>query len=443
MQWLKDTYNGLVVVLLKPYLPRRATVLALLLGILIGFVGAYLLFPTQYYNGDLRTLEQSWQNEWVKLLADRYASRQSDNSAYITDALRQVDDPLGIVDSLLANPAEQENFAKLQALRPLADAAQQTAVQAPSEPNTWDSIRPWLIVPILALIVFTIIVIVWGMFIYPNLIEPLARRGQKVDPSIAQERENRQAARLAFETQKTDFAATTNLGPPLMQKMSTFTRGFGSYDDSFTIEDAEEKFLGECGALIAEGVGAPGQATAFETWLFDKDDFVRTVTKVFASEQAYNDPALRSKLEEKGDVALAQPGAILVLETAALRLQARIIEMQYVEGTQNGTFQKLTLELAAWTKAKTGAPVTAPPIPVVAQTQPLQPVQPSFTPPPQTYTPPPQQAYTPPPYTPAGIGAQPTQPPATPRPTMPPPPPPRSNPEDDPFGGTGDFTPIS
>lgn len=40
----------------------------------------------------------------MKLLADRYAGRTSDTSAFITDALRQVDNPLGIVDTLLATP---------------------------------------------------------------------------------------------------------------------------------------------------------------------------------------------------------------------------------------------------------------------------------------------------------------------------------------------------
>ncbi|MBK8028591.1 MAG: hypothetical protein J0M07_18075 [Anaerolineae bacterium] len=452
MQWLKDTYNGLVVVLLKPYLPRRVTLFAILLGILIGFLGAYVLFPTQYYDGDLRTLEQTWQNEWVKLLADRYAGRTSDTSAFITDALRQVDNPLGIVDTLLATPEEAENYAKLQAIRPLAEAAQPTAAAAPPEPTALDNLRPFLIVPIVTLLVVTIVIIIYGMFIYPNLIEPLSRRGQKPDPVRQAEKENREAAKKAFETQKTDFsAAANNYGPPLMQKMSTYTKGFGSYDDSFTIEDAEEKFLGETGALIAEGVTTDGSSTAFEVWLFDKDDFVRTMTKVFASEHAFNDPGVRSKLEEKGDVVLAQPGAILVLETAALRLQARIIEMQYVAGTPipNSQFQKLTLELAAWQKARTGAPatVTAPAAPPLAPiTQPLPPVQPTYTPAPTQpiYTPPPPPVQpAPQPYTPAGYG---TQPPIQrpPLPQQPPPaPPPRTTPDDDPFGGTGDFTPIT
>ncbi len=440
VQWLKDTYNGLVVILLKPYLPRRQTLLAILLGILIGFLGAYVLFPTQYYNGDVRTLEQSWQNEWVKLLADRYAARTSDNSAFIIDALRQVDDPLGIVDTLLASPAETENFSKLQAIRPFAETAQPTAASAPEQPNAWDNIRPFLIVPIVAILLVTIAIILYGMFIYPNFIEPLARRNQPVDPALQRDKEQRAEARKAFETQKTDFKATTNYGPPLMQKMSTFTKGYGQYDDSFTIEDAEEKFLGECGSLIAENVGTEGSATAFEVWLFDKDDFVRTMTKVFASEHAYNDTAVRSKLEEKGDVVLAQVGAILVLETAALRLQARIIDMTYATGTPqpNSVFQKLTLELAAWQKER-GAPAAVPmPVPVTQQTQPIAPVQPMYAPPPQPYTPPPVQP-TQPSYTPAGYGTAPSVRP----PMQQPPPPPRSTPEDDPFGGTGDFTPIT
>ncbi len=452
MQWLKDTYNGLVVILLKPYLPRRETLLAILLGILIGFLGAYVLFPTQYIDGDLRTLEQSWQDEWVKLLADRYAARTSDISAFITDALRQVDNPLGIVDTLLATPEEAENYAKLQQIRPLAEAAQPTAVAAPAEPSTLDNLRPFLIVPIVALLIITILIIIYGMFIYPNLIEPLARRGQVPDPAVQAERENRQAARKAFETQKTDFAVTTNnFGPPLIQKMSTFTKGFGSYDDSFTIEDAEEKFLGETGSLIAEGVMTDGSATAFEVWLFDKDDFVRTMTKVFASEHAFSDPGLRSKLEEKGDVVLAQTGAILVLETAALRLQARIIDMQYVPGTPqpNSSFQKLTLELAAWQKSRTGVPAapttTAPTVQPTPVTQPLPPIQPTYTPAPTQplYSPPPAPPpQTPQTYTPAGYGSPaPIQRPSQPQ--VPPPPPPRTMPDDDPFGGTGDFTPIT
>ena len=58
-----------------------------------------------------------------------------------------------------------------------------------------------------------------------------------------------------MEQKKTDFSATSSLGPPLMQRMSNYTQGFGTYDESYTIEDEQERFLGECGALISETVG--------------------------------------------------------------------------------------------------------------------------------------------------------------------------------------------
>ncbi len=40
-----------------------------------------------------------------------------------------------------------------------------------------------------------------------------------------------------------------------MQRMSNYTPGFGTYDESYTIEDEQERFLGECGALISETIG--------------------------------------------------------------------------------------------------------------------------------------------------------------------------------------------
>ena len=73
-----------------------------------------------------------------------------------------------------------------------------------------------------------------------------------------------------------------------MFRFITFGR---AYDDSFSIEDAnkDDEFLGECGATISETIGAgePEKVTAIEIWLFDKEDFVRTLTTVFVSEHAY------------------------------------------------------------------------------------------------------------------------------------------------------------
>jgi hypothetical protein len=450
MQFLRDSYNGIYVVLLKPYMPRTKTVAMLVVGVLIGLLWAYVIAPTIYFDADPSTLHQSWQDEWVKLLADRSAAANADVSGNIVDLLSRVDQPLSIVDRLINTPGEEGNVAKLQAIRPYAEAAETAAVQAP-QPNLIANIVPFIIAPLVVVVVGVIISILWGMFIKPNLYDPLVKRmrGEKVSEEVIAMRQKVQAARQAEETQRTDFTTTT-YGPPLMQRMSTYILGHGQYDDSFSIEDENERFLGESGAGISEtiGVGEPQKAAAIEVWLFDKDDFVRTITKVFASEHAFNDPALRAKLEPKGDLVLAQPGATVTLETASLRLQARIVELEYGTGPlpPRSYFQKLTLELAAWRKEPgSGAPAVA-----ATATASIPAAPPTFSPPPAPITAPPPAPPAPAPSasgfqpapSPFGSGASPLRPP--PAPAAPPPPPPRvSSSDDDPFGGTGDFTPIS
>ncbi len=446
--FLRDSYNGIYVVVLKPYMPRAKTLLLLVIGVIIGLIWAYGISPTIYYDADPSTLEQSWQDEWVKLLADRYAAATADISDNIVDLLRRIDDPLGVVDRLIVTPGEEANRQRLEAIRPFAEVAQPDAVSAP-QPNLLGDILPFIIAPLVVAIVAIVVSLLWGLLIKGNVYDPIVRRmrGEKESPELAAARQQRQVARKAEENLRTNFAST-GYGPPLMQRMSTYILGHGQYDDSFSIEDANERFLGECGAAISEtiGVGDPQKATAIEVWLFDKDDFVRTVTKVFASAHAFNDPALRAKLETRGDLVLAEPGAVIVLETASLRLQARIADMEY--GTAplppQSYFQKLTIELAAWRKepgvpAATGAPqaavMAAAPIAAAGT---LPPTYAPAAPPPPPVAPPAQ--YTPPPPAPAPPVQMPAPPPTMPA-YSPPPRPPEQ--DDDPFGGTGDFTPIS
>jgi hypothetical protein len=140
---------------------------------------------------------------------------------------------------------------------------------------------------------------------------------------------------------------------PLAQFPTEFNIGHDTYDDSFSIETASGEFLGECGVGISEsiGVGDPKKVTAFEVWLFDKND-IRTITKVIMSEHAYYDDALRAKLAPKGEAALAKPGEIIVLETASLIINARVVEMEYGTGElpPQSFFNRLVIELAAWAK---------------------------------------------------------------------------------------------
>ncbi len=138
---------------------------------------------------------------------------------------------------------------------------------------------------------------------------------------------------------------------PLAQFVTSYSIGEDYYDQSFSIETAAGEFLGECGVGISEaiGIGDPKKVTAFEAWLFDKND-IRTVTKVLMSEHAFNDEELRDKLAPKGEAVLGQEGEVITLETASLRIMAKIIEMEYGQGElpPNSFVTRLTMELSAW-----------------------------------------------------------------------------------------------
>ena len=76
----------------------------------------------------------------------------------------------------------------------------------------------------------------------------------------------------------------------IAQFMTSYNLGDDLYDDTFSIDATNGEFLGECGAGISDtiGVGDPKKISAFEVWLFDKND-IQTVTKVIMSSAVYND----------------------------------------------------------------------------------------------------------------------------------------------------------
>jgi len=450
MAIIRDTATGLIPVI-RPYIPQPRTVLVVVLAFLFGLVWAYALFPTVFFNSQPSQLEQSWQNAWIELLAAVKESGSFSDET-IVEWLRAVDNPVGIVDSLAQTTTSQVASDRLAELRPLAVQAE-PGTAAP-QPNILTDILPWILGAIVVAVVAVIVSLLYGFYIQPIVVEPLRKRMSPrsvSDAGTLAEIAAIQEAKKLREAMKAEVPVSTSmtdLGPPVSRHISIYTPG-RQYDDSFSIETADEEFLGECGVAISEtiGVGTPEKVTAIEVWLFDKEDFVRTITQVFASEHAYNDPAIRSKLEPKGEIVLAQPGAVAVLETNTLRLQARIVDMQYGTGPlpPNSYFEKLTIELATWRKE--GAAVGMPaPMAAAAPAMPA-PAAPSYAPPP------PAPSSSPFGSSPSPFGASPgprplgepgvapLKPPPmqspAPRPGPPPPP------DDDPFGGTGDFTPIS
>jgi len=164
-------------------------------------------------------------------------------------------------------------------------------------------------------------------------------------------------AAMSAVAERTDYAAEGR--PPIVQFMTTYLHGDDLYDDTFSIETPTGQFLGETGVAVAETIDEKDgkKVTAFEVWLFDKND-IRTVTKVVMSDHAFNDDAIKAKLAPKGEAVLAKSGDTLMLETATLRIKARLVDISYGSGPYppSSFFERITIELAAWPREAARTP---------------------------------------------------------------------------------------
>jgi hypothetical protein len=140
---------------------------------------------------------------------------------------------------------------------------------------------------------------------------------------------------------------------PVAQFVTTYNLGDDFYDDSFGIDSPAGQFMGECGVGISDiiGVGEPKKVTAFEVWLFDKND-IQTITKVLMSPHAYDDPSIRQKLSKKGEPVVIEPGLSILVETATLQLEARVLDLEFGDGPlpPQSYIERLTLEITVWPK---------------------------------------------------------------------------------------------
>jgi hypothetical protein len=162
-----------------------------------------------------------------------------------------------------------------------------------------------------------------------------------------------------------DKSKTPSVQPPVSSPVdskgaitrveTTYIFGDDLYDDSFSIDTPGGEFLGEMGvgASDVRFPGEPKKYGAFEVWMFDKND-IRTQTKVFMSEFAFNNSELRAKVGQRGYEQLsAVPNQPVVFETETLRMLAVIREMDYGRDASvppNSYFNRLKLELTVFQK---------------------------------------------------------------------------------------------
>jgi hypothetical protein len=335
--------------------------LGLFVGTLFGLVVlGWWLWPVQWTDASPADLTASAQEEYLRSSIEAFG--------YTGDAVTAKEryDSLGegkeeAMDAVMANPAGlppelinayrlailSAGTAPVGTLPPPSSVGTQppTTAIAPvvtAEPEEERSLTSTLL-PVLCVIVLLLAagVVVW--FILRSRKTAATRA-----PTPAE-----QAQQAAKQATYTDYSATAGAEPPIGQYMASYKLGDDLFDDSFSVDSSTGEFLGECGVGISEtiGVGDPKKVTAFEVWLFDKND-IQTVTKVLMSTHAYSDTTTRQRLAAKGEPVLVEAGIETILETQSLQLVARVVDMAYGEGAlpNESFFDRFILELAVWPK---------------------------------------------------------------------------------------------
>jgi len=304
-------------------------------GLVIGLLIGYVFWPVQWTDQPVSALRPDLQYDYLAMAIQSYT--RSPNQALAQKAWTELGDKAaGVLTNVQQNAAAYGlNEPEITAF---SKAVGGTAGQLPPAAKAQTGSSPLLIVAgcLVALVLLGALVY---LLLFRNRQPALARGVKTAAPAGAAA----QAASTYPEGQE----------PPIAQYLTTYTLGNDLYDDSFSIDSPSGEFLGECGVGISEtiGVGDPKKVTAFEVWLFDKND-IQTVTKVLMSAHAFNDPTISQRLASKGEPVLGEPGKRMVLETATLQLEARVVNMNYGQGAlpQNSFFDQMTLELAIWPK---------------------------------------------------------------------------------------------
>ncbi len=324
--------------------PGLAVAIAFILGLIIGLpILGWYVWPVEWVDAPPQALAQADQDKILRTVAELY-SLDGNNADKVRDTLSAwapADAASAICDQSVNRTTDPGEQARLQAIAFVVNGQDCASVLSGDAPAAGEegglNLGPILILGLLLLV-----------FIAAILFVMQRRNAMMADSDYSNTQAIPESAPMTGGDNDDDVETI-----PLARFTSNYTYGRDTYDDSFSIENAEGDFMGECGVGISESIGTdtPKNVTAFEVWLFDKND-IRTVTKVIMSDHAFFDDALKAKLAPKGEPVLAREGEVVVLETASLIINAEIKALQYGSGAlpPQSFFENFTIELSAWAK---------------------------------------------------------------------------------------------
>lgn len=326
-----------------------AVAAAFIVGLFFGLVVlGWWLMPVEWTDAAPADLSADYQAEYMRMAVESYRMTLDTKMAkerYNTLGEVKATTALFIVKQNLGTTLSANDIRAFEAAVQAPDLAQVPTAAVPSGTGETKSSGGGSTLFIIVLLMLGLTVLFGAGLGFIFLMRQRNAGPRTISPAM----EANEAARHA---QFTDFS-TQELGAPIQQFMASYKIGDDLFDDSFSIDSASGEFLGECGVGISDtiGVGDPKKVTSFEVWMFDKND-IQTITKVVMSNHAFNDNGIRNRLATKGEPVLAESNVQIILETATLRLTARIVDLNYGEGAlpPQSYFDSLIIELAVWQK---------------------------------------------------------------------------------------------
>lgn len=328
--------------------PLIAAIAAGIVGLAIGLLFAWVIWPTNIVDTTPEILRADHREDYLRMAIDSFEANPDPELARIRWQNLGSENAATAFKAIIANPGDQDPGTILKFRDVIANqsgAVSPTPIPSEGEPSQPESSPPgglWLWAGIGVLVVFASAAAFYfgRRFLTVRQVAP-----EDFSPA-------RQAQEIARTTEKTDFTKM-GLQDPITRTMTTYVLGDDLYDESFSIDAPSGEFLGEYGVGISEtiGVGEPKKVTAIEVWLFDKND-IKTATKVLMSQHAYGDPVIRQRLEAKGELVMLEPHGQIILETATLQMLVTIVDLEYGQGNmpESSYFERITLELAIWPK---------------------------------------------------------------------------------------------
>ncbi len=346
----------------KPWL------LPVLLGFLLGtafglFALGWGLFPVVWVDAIPGQLSATYKEDYLRAAIDSYARNQDVLTAQKRFQGLAESGPT-LLSQITSNPGtlSADEIAKFSAIA----VGKTTITPTTGTPTTTDNGKSTIIAMLVGLC--SLMLVIGGALIYLLFFRNRAGR-KKVEeeepeqgfvseefeqPVVEQPGPFKPEPVIGVAAPSTVERVSTPDTASVAQFMTSYNLGDDLYDDTFSIDAANGEFLGECGAGISDtiGVGDPKKISAVEVWLFDKND-IQTVTKVIMSSAVYNDPTARQRLSIRGEPVLGEPGKVIRLETATLKMDVRVLDMNYGRGETlpaASFFDRMSLELNIFQK---------------------------------------------------------------------------------------------